>query len=178
MKDGKQGKYLILMIGMLLVCVFLIAGQPAVPVSAEEGDVDAEVTVTTTSGESYGADVIDSYRVFLSWWSLGVPDNRGAWILYKGWTIIKLESTVTDCEKISIWVAKWGRWSPLFKVYVSSDGSSWQHIGNSKSRSADYTRYDFTGSFQDVKYVKVERTGSGRWSPFFLDAVYAKGGGA
>lgn len=178
MKNNKPGNKLAVIVSTSLVCALLMLGQPTTLVSAEEDSVDAEVTVTVPPGESYGADVTRSYRLFLSQWSWGIPDNRGTWILYQGWTIIELESMVPDCEKISIWAANWGWWSSLFKVYASPDGISWQYIGDGKCTSSDYIRYDFSGSFQDVKYIMVTRTNSGGWAPMLLDAVYAKGGDA
>ena len=173
---NRKGKMLALMASLFLVCSLLVAGQYYMPAFAEENDVDAEVTVTSPSGESYGVDVTKSYRVLLPWWSLGVPDNSGAWILYHGWIIVELESEVHDCNQISIWAANLAWWSPLFKVYTSMDGISWHYIGNDECRSNKFARYDFTGSFENVKYIKITRTGSGKWSPVLLDAVYAKGG--
>jgi len=91
MKDRKQGKCLILIISMLLVCIFLITGQPAVPVSAEEGDVEAEVTVISVPvKESYGASIADSSRVVLLQRALEEPDAQGALMLGQGWVSIKL----------------------------------------------------------------------------------------
>jgi len=63
-------------------------------------------------------------------------------------------------------------------VYVSADGSVWTHIGSARCRSRSYEQQDFNGAFGDVKYIQVERRGSGRWSALLLDAVWAKGGDA
>jgi len=149
-----------------------------VPTYAADDSIDVTVTVTSPSPESYGVSVAVSSRVFLPWRALGEPDGSGAWMFQKGWIAIELEGTVTDGNNISIWVAKRGWKSPVFKVYASVDGSTWKHIGGGKCTTTGYTRYDFSGAFGDVKHIKVERNGSGRWSFMLIDAVRAKGGDA
>ena len=178
MKDNKQCKKLILIISMSLVCIFLITGQPAVPVSAEEGDVEAEVTVNAPVKESYGASIADSSRVVLLRRALEEPDGHGALMLRRGWVSIELDGVVKDGQVISVWLAKRGWRSPRFSVYASSDGNNWMYIGDGEFTSKDYERYDFSGAFGDVKYIRIERNLLWSWSIMLLDAVYAKGGDA
>jgi len=177
-KAGRIGKKFLDIISILLLCVIFAAGQHAVPTYAADEPIDVTVTVTSSSPESYGESVAASSRVFLSWRALGEPDSQGAWMLQRGWISIKLEGTVANCSGISIWAARRGWRSLSFKVYASADGSAWKHIGGGKCTSRSYTRYDFSGAFGDVKYIKVKRNGSGRWSFMLLDAVWAKGGDA
>jgi len=177
-KVGRIGKNSLDIISILLLGVILVVGQHAVPIYAADEPIDVTVTVTSTSPESYGKNVLASSRVFLSRWALGEPDSRGAWMLWRGWVSIELEDVITDCGDISIWTAKRGWKSSVFKVYASVDGSNWKHIGGGKCTTRSYTRYDFSGAFGDVKYIKVQRNASGRWSTILLDAVRAKGGDA
>ncbi len=168
---------------LLLACIWLLyfivaITQPALPAYASDDSIDATVTVTSTTGESYGATVIASRYTWLTWQALGEPDNRGAWIFRRGWATFELESTVTDGQDISIWAAKIGWKSPHFKVYASSDGSNWTYVGNGKCKSQGFTRFDFNGSYGDVRYIKVERNQAWAWSTMGLDAVWAKGGDA
>lgn len=164
---------------VLLLCVALVAEQYAVPVWAEdESLLDATVTVTSSSPESYGASVAASSGVFLQGSALGQPDSWGAWMHRRGWISIELEDTVMDCSHVSLWLAKIGRRDPGFKVYISTDGSNWTYIGNDRCTTGSYTQYDFSGDFNEVKYIKIKRNGSGRWSWLLIDAVRAKGGDA
>ncbi len=178
MKDSKRSKKLALIVGTFLVCALLIAGQPAVPVSAEEGDVEAEVTVSVPVKESYGASIADSSRVVLLRRALEEPDGQGALMLRQGWVSIELDGVVKDCQVISVWLAKRGWRSPRFSVYASSDGNNWTYIGDGECTSKNYERYDFSGAFGDVKYIRIERNLLWSWSIMLLDAVYAKGGDA
>ena len=180
--EGKRDRVVnrkgLLVTGILSLCIVFGAVQYAVPVYGSEDSLPAEATVTSPSAESYGASVAASSRVFLPQHAPGEPDGRGAWMLRRGWIDIELEDTVTGCTNISIWTVKRDWRSPSFKVYVSADGSTWTYIGGCKCTSTGYTRYDFSGIFGDVRYIKVRRNGSGRWSVMLLDAVRAKGGDA
>jgi len=177
-KTNRSGEKFLFIISLWLLCVTLAAGQYAGLVYADDDAIDATVTVTSTSEESYGVGVVASSRVLLSRRALGEPDSRGALMFAKGWVSIELEGTVTDCSQVSIWLAKRGKGSPRFKVYTSSDGSSWTYIGGGKCTSQRYSRYDLGGDFGDVQYIKVKCNQSWRWSAISLDAVYAKGGDA
>jgi len=177
-KAYRPSKQTLFVVCILLLGVIFAAGQYAVPTYASDEPIDVTVTVTSSSPESYGVSVADSSRVFLPWRALGEPDGRGAWMLQRGWVSIELESMVANCSDISIWAAKRGWRSPVFKVYASTDGSTWKHIGGGKCTTTGYTRFDFSGAFGDVKYIKVRRNASGRWSFMLLDAVWAKGGDA
>ena len=165
-------------VGVLLLCVVFTTVQYAAPVYGDEDSLPADVTVTSPSAESYGASVAASSRVFLPQHAPGEPDGRGAWMLRRGWIDIELGDMVTGCNDISIWAAKGGWGFPSFNVHVSTDGSTWTYIGSGKCTSGNYAHYDFSGDFGDVRYIKVKRNGSGRWSVMLLDAVWAKGGDA
>ena len=52
------------------------------------------------------------------------------------------------------------------------------YIGDGEGKSKNYERYDFSGAFGDVKYIRIERNLLWSWSIMLLDAVYAKGGDA
>lgn len=160
----------------LLTGALLSLLLPAIPVSAgDESSVDAEVEVLPEGGMSYGASVQGFHRTLFARWALGGPDDRGALILMNGWVSIKLENTVSDAGIVSVWVANHGWHNSQMRVYVSADGRKWKQAGNEKVTTADFQRYDFTGSFGEVRYIKVSRSG-GRWSFLSLDAAGAKGG--
>ncbi len=156
-----------------LLVVLLVSGAPVK--ADDETDVDAEVEVLPGGGISYGANVVEFRSVLFPRWALGEPDGWGAFIFRNGWVSIELENNVPDASLISIWAANIGWWPSNIKIYVSADGKRWKHIGNEKVTSANLLRYDFTGSFGDVKYIKVVRNGW-PWSWLRLDAVGAEGG--
>jgi hypothetical protein len=156
-----------------LLVVLLISGAP---VKAEdETDVDAEVEVLPGEGISFGTEVFGFRSVLFARWALGEPDRWGASIFRNGWLSIELENNVSDADTISIWAANRGWWPSHMKIYVSADGRKWEQVGNEKVTSAGFQRYDFTGNFGGVKYVRVNRNGW-PWSWLCLDAVGAKGG--
>ena len=161
---------------ILLLCIVFSMVQHVVPGYASEASITTSVTVTSLV-ESYGASVAGSFGVSSSDATLGEPDGSGAAMSRGSWLSIKLEDTITDCSDISIWVARGGRKSSRFKVYTSADGSTWKRIGGGKCTSGSYTRYDFSGAFGDVMYIKVSYDGS-RSAKMLLDAVLAKGGDA
>ena len=158
------------LIGLLVL--LLVSGMPVM--ADDESSTDAQVEVLPGEAGSYGASVIESRRTLFPSLALGEPDGWGAFILRNGWISMELKDSVLNARTISIWAANSG-WRPSnMKIYVSSDGSEWMQ-GGEKVVSADFFRYDFTGSFGDVRYIKVSRSG-GRWSFLRLDAVCAKGG--
>lgn len=174
-KGGKiSGEKGLLVAIILLLCIVFGGVQYAAPVCGDEDSLLAEVTIVSPVAESYGARVVASSHVFLRWFALGEPDRKGAWMLRRGWIDIELKDVVTDCNQVSVWVAKRGWRSPGFKVYVSADGSSWTKVESGSCTTGSYTRYEFGGDFGDVKYVKVKRNGAGRWSVMLLDAVMAE----
>ena len=160
---------------ILLVGLMVLLLVPWMPVMADdESSTDAQVEVLPESG-SYGASVIESENTLFPSWALGNPDGRGAFILWKGWISMELEDSVLNAHTISIWAANSGWGASHMNIYVSADGSTWTQVDKEKVVSADFLRYDFSGSFGDVRYIKVSRSG-GRWSFLRLDAVCAKGG--
>lgn len=178
-KTGRPSKKSIFIGGILLLCVILAQVQYAVLVYADKGPIDVTVTVTSPPiAESYGASIAASSGVVLPGRALGEPDGKGALMFRRSWVSIELEGTVKDCSDISVWVAKRGWRSHEFKLYASSDGSTWIYVGSGTSTSGRYTRYDFAGTFGEVKYIKFERDKWWRWSIMSLDAVWAKGGDA
>ena len=175
-KGGVVNKKFLFIVGVLLLCVAFAVVEYALPAYGSEESLTATATVTSPSAESYGASVAASSQVFLPWHALGKPDGWGAWMLRRGWVDIELEDVVTDCNEVSIWARRAGWGFPRFDVYVSADGSSWIDVGSGSCTSKGYTRYDFSGDFGDVEYVKVRRNGSGRWSMMMLDAVVGERG--
>ena len=157
---------------ILLLCVIFSMVQHAVPGYASETFITASVTVTPLV-ESYGASVAGSFGVSSSDAALGEPDGSGATMRRGGWLSIELRGMLTGCTDISIWAAKGGGKFPGFNVYVSADGSSWTQVGSGKCTSRSYTRYDFSGAFGDVQYIKVSHDGS-RSAKMLLDAVLAR----
>jgi hypothetical protein len=156
-----------------LLVVLLISGAP---VKAEDGtDVDVEVEVLPAGGTNYAAKVVGSRSILLPRLALGEPDGWSAFVFRNGWILLELKSSVSDVETISVWAANRGWHSSNMRIYVSADGKKWKPAGNEKVKSADFLKYDFTGSFGDVKYIKVDRSG-GPWSWLRLDAVGAKEG--
>jgi len=153
-------------------CVILVAAYWTPTWADDESLLDANVTVTSTAEQSYGASIVASLHTFLPWRALGKPDSRAAWVCKRGRISIELEDTVTDCSSVSIWAARRG-WGPLrFSVYVSPDGDNWICAGSARCVSGGYKRYDFSGDFAEVKYVRVKHGGSW-WSAILLDAVKA-----
>ena len=116
--------------------------------------LDASVTVASTG--SYGARVVDSAMVFWEREALGKPDKRGAWIFERGWICIELKSMVKNCKGISIWAANIGWRAPRFEVYASTDGKRWTLIGSGVCSSYSYIEYTFSGTYGDVRYIKVK----------------------
>lgn len=157
----------------LLVAILLVS---EVSLAADDDtSVGAEVEVLPGGNISYGVRVDGSRRALFPDWALGEPDGRGAFIFLNGWISIELKEDVNNARAISVWVANRGWQSSNMKVYVSSDGYKWEHAGAETVKSIGFTRNDFTGSFGNVKYIKVNRSG-GPWSFMRLDAVGAKGG--
>ena len=170
-KSRLMNRKVLTIAGVLLLCVVFTVVNYAAPVYGDEDSLPAEVTVTSPAAGSYGVEVVGSSRVLLPRRALSEPDGRGAWMLCRGWIDVELEDMVTDCSEVSIWAAKRGRRSLRFNVYVSADDSAWIHIGSGKCTSRSYARYDFSGDFGEVKYIKVKRNGLDRWSVMVLDAV-------
>jgi hypothetical protein len=125
---------------------------------------------------SYGDSVYFKRNVRLAWRALGEPNNRGAVMFRNAKIAIELEETISDCEKVSVWVRRVAARPPTFEVGVSSDGSTWTSIGTETCTSFAWTRYDFTGDWDNVKYIGIRKPG-GFWIPRLmgLDAVSAEG---
>ena len=178
-KPSGKDKKSVFMAGIWLLCLILFTIQYAVPVSAgDESSVDTEVTVTSNGDQSYGDSVVASSRVLSSGRALGEPDKLGSYMFMRGWISIELEGIVVDCSNISVWLAKRGWQSSRFNVYISSDSINWAYVGGGTCKSRGYIRYDFSGAFNGIKYIKVERDRYWSWSIISLDAVWAKGGDA
>ncbi len=126
---------------------------------------------------SYGDSVYFKKNVRLAWRALGEPNNRRAVMFRNAKIAIELEETISDCEKVSVWVRRVAVRPPTFEVGVSSDGSTWTSIGTETCTSIAWTRYDFTGDWDNVKYIGIRKLG-GFWRPRLmgLDAVSAEGG--
>ena len=156
-----------------LLIVLTVSGMTVM--AADEATTEAEVEVLPQESCSYGDSVVEAVYTVLPVWALGEPDWHGALMLWRGSMTIELERTVQDSGTISIRAAKSGLGNVAVKLYVSSDGKQWKRAGNCTVRSTRYRDYELTGSFGNVKYIKVDRSG-GRLALLRLDAVCAKGG--
>ena len=164
-----------IVIGIITV-LMVISPVFGIPVIADdETSVEAEVEVLPVSNISYGVKVIESPNTFFPYWSLGEPDDWGSLIFRNGWLSIELEDTIRDTETISIWAANSGWQSSKIRIYVSSDGHKWKPVGVERVAAHEFTKYEFPGSFGEVRYIRINRSGS-HWSFIFLDSVCAKGG--
>jgi hypothetical protein len=148
------------------------SGSPLL--ASDESSTAARVDVLPGEGCNYGNRVINGRTALFPFWALGKPDGRGAFILLNGWISIQLEKTVPAANAISIWAADRGWGSANVRIYISADGKKWKQVEHQRVTVADYTRYDFSGDYGTVKYIRVNH--SGRWSYLLLDAVCAKGG--
>ncbi len=162
-------KYLsVLLTGVILASLFSCP-----PALAEEASTDAEVQVLPEENYSYGFRVADASNVVLPHKALHAPDSESASVFLNGWMEIKIKDKVVKPEKISIWAAKIGWQRANVKVYVSDDGRKWKQAGQITVSNPQLMKYDFSGSFGNVNYIKVVRSG-GMFSWLLLDAVGAK----
>ena len=144
---------------------------------ADDTSVGASVTITGEAAESYGGSVVTAESVLFPHHTLGEPDNRGAYLYREASLVIELENPVSSCDTLSVWAARRSFWSPEFTVYISADYASWQEVGTVKCSSVRYTRFDFTGSYGEVRYVWIDVSKQPRrFNMFAIDAVWAKGG--
>lgn len=126
--------------------------------------------------ESYGDSVYFKKNVLLARRALGEPNNRGALMRRNAKIAIELEETIPDCTKVSVWVRRVAVRPPSFDVGVSSNGVDWTVIGSETCTSWGWTRYDFTGDWDDVKYIGISKPGTPRKPKLMgLDAVRAEG---
>jgi len=130
---------------------------------------------------SYGKNVHSRRNVLYARGALGEPDDRGALMYKNAKIVIKLEDTIPNCEKVSVWVRRVAGQAPKFTVEVSSDGKNWTKIGAETCTSFGWTLYGFNVNEEDVKYIRITKPGSSsrRWwqqlKLMGLDAVYAGG---
>ncbi len=164
------------------IAVILLAGLsalllPATPVLAEDDEtsVTAQVEVVETEDMSYGDRVANSWNTWWPAWALGKPDGWGAMVLFNGWVSTKIKDEVIGADTVVVRAANRGWWPSNLKVWVSADGRRWKPAGNTRVIGGDYQNYEFTGSFGNVKYIKIERNG-GPWTWLSLDAAGVKGG--
>ena len=159
-----------------------------VTVCADNGDVIDESDETNNclandygcppcgQNESYGESVRYETNVWQSNRTLDEPNNRGAYMYRDSEIAIELEDTIPECEKVSVWVRRFAFIPPSFDVAVSSDGENWTTIGSETCYSFRWTRYDFTGDWGNVKYIRIIKLGEPRRPKLMgLDAVYAEG---
>ncbi len=150
--------------------VFCPAQMTREPVAADEGGINADVTVVT-DGCSYGGSILSSSRVLLAWRAVGEPDGRGAWLLRKGEIVIELEQPVSGLSSVSVWAGRLGRGGAArLYVYASPDGDNWTYLGRLKLTSAEYAEHRLDGDLGEAAYLKL-RSGSSRWSIVLVDAV-------
>jgi hypothetical protein len=169
--NGKS--IVIVLLAVLLIVLPLSAGL--VYAEDDETSLEAQVEVLPAIEVSYGASVVQMRSTFFPFWALREPDWRAAYMFRNGWMSIRLESTVKNTDRISVWAAGGGWPYSRIRIYVSEDGKHWTQVKNMTVRHPALIRYDTTGSFGDVRYIKVRQSG-GRWSFVRLDAVCAEGG--
>ena len=170
----RKVKIIIAVVAVIVGVMIGLGIRAGLAFADDESSVEATVEVNGGAGEVYGDRVMSSRQVLLPRLALKEPDNRSAFMLGKAWEIIKLEETVNDAGLISIWAAANGLGASHLKVYVSKNGSRWTKADKFKVRSASFRRYDISGSFGKVRYIKIERSGSAL-ALIRLDAVAAKG---
>ena len=143
---------------------------------AEEAEFEARVVVLPGGEYSYGTAVIGSKYTLFPSQALGQPDNQSATIMFKGSITIQLGTTISGTDTVSIWATGGGLQSSSMYIYISETGKKWTLIGSQEIVSGEISRFDFTGSFGNVGYIRIERGG---WALSWLnlDAVGAKGGG-
>jgi hypothetical protein len=166
-----------MIIAVFIAGLMLVIPLFAAPVRADDDETSMEAQVEVVSGTvcSYGNRITGMRNTFFPFWALGEPDWRAAYIYRNGWMNIELKDMVKDADKVSIWAAG-GRWPhSRIRIYVSKNGRHWKLISNMKVAHPGIIKYDTTGNFGDVKYIRVWQSG-GRWSFIRLDAVYAEGG--
>ncbi|HJH27880.1 MAG TPA: hypothetical protein C5S37_14220, partial [Methanophagales archaeon] len=122
-----------------------------------------------------GDSVLFKRNVRMAWRALGEPDNRGAVMFRNAKIAIELNETIPECEKVSVWVRRVAVRPPTFDVGVSSDGKKWTPIGSATCYSWRWQRFDFTGDWDNVRYIGIKKPGD-RWRPKLmgLDAVCAE----
>ena len=126
--------------------------------------------------ESYGESVRYETNVWRSNRALDAPDNIGAFMYRNSEIAIELDDTIQECEKVSVWVRRFAFIPSSFDVAVSSDGENWTTVGSETCYSFRWTRYDFTGDWGNVKYIRIIKPGEPRRPKLMgLDAVYAVG---
>jgi hypothetical protein len=164
--------------GIIMLAVLLVMALiPAENMTAadDETSVVGEVYVSEPDAYTYGKSVVKSRSTLFAERALGEPDDESAYILFRGMVEIELEDSVAGADTVSIWAANGGFRDADVKVSVSSNGKKWTHAGTVTVNSDTVTRYDINGSFDNVKYIKVDKKG---WifSWLALDAVGVKGG--
>jgi hypothetical protein len=130
---------------------------------------------TNGADTSYGEHVYEEKNVLRAGNALGELDGEGALMYRNAKIAIELEEVVPYCEKVSIWARRFGLRASTFDVAVSSDGDSWTQIGSATCPSATWTRYDFTDSWVNVRYIRIIKLGT-PWTPGGVDATCAEGG--
>jgi hypothetical protein len=166
-----KGLYFAVIVLMLVIVIY------DRPVAATDAETKTGASVEVLPGEDFtwGARVVTSRSVMFPGWALGEPDNRCAFMVVNGWISLEMENTVGDAAVLTVWAASRG-WQPSnIKIFFSPDGRQWKLAGVEKARSSRIARYDITGNFGKIRYIKIDRNG-GRWSWLLLDAVGAKGG--
>jgi DMSO/TMAO reductase YedYZ molybdopterin-dependent catalytic subunit len=124
---------------------------------------------------SYGESVYFHENVLFFWNTLGEPDRWDALMSRDAKIVIELEEAIPNCEKVSVWIRRAGVLIPEFEVSVSSDGSNWTSIGSDTCKNYVETQYDFTGNWNNVKYIKLTKPRTLFPKYMTLNAVYAEG---
>jgi hypothetical protein len=159
-----------LVAGLLLVIVLC-----TLPVNASTStSTQASVEVLPSGNTSCGYEIVNLRSVIFPRQALHQADDIGAIMLRNGRIDIKLGKTVAAADTVSVWAANVGWPHSTMKVYLSADGKAWDYIANEKISALNFNKYDFSGDFGDVRYIRIIH--SGGITILLLDAVCVKGG--
>lgn len=130
------------------------SSNASVKVSSNEILLTASVTVKAPMTESYASMVVKSSKVTNPGNAAGAPDLTMATMRFAGSMELELDANVPVCSTVSLWVSA-DSLPHTLEVYTSQNGKKWIYAGACSLTQTAYSRYDISGQFGDVRYVKV-----------------------
>ena len=162
-KFGNRLKLFSLLAVLLLFApIFLAYSVASVSISSNDGvevypnevSLTASVTVKASTIESYASKIVRSSKVTDPGNAIGAPDLAMATMRFAGSIELELNASVPACSTVSLWVS--ANSLPLtLEIYISQNGKKWIYAGACSLTQTAYSRYDISGRFGDVRYVKV-----------------------